>query len=945
VPITSESFFVGVVIVLAIWQISLFHYTLKWDAIDITFAWRYFVSDAWLNGTIPWWNPFQFQGFAQGLSLESWYPLGLLLGLTQGYGLYSLNLEYLLHLFIASYGFYRLARVLEISHRGAIFGALVFPLCGFFVANAQHTGWIASGAWLPHVFASYLSWKHSPNLKQTLLLALLVFMLVSGGYIAFSIIAAYILSVTSIVAIISRLKKTGSTDVLWLTGRLLFCIVAMCSLLIVCLWQLKEQIDRGHGLSGEAIFKGSLHAKHLISLLFPYATVKGNFETWSGDQSMINVYLGLPCLLLLILSLHHLKTKFFRSCWIVAITGLALALAVELPFRSWLNALPLFDLFRFPSLFRYFFILPSLLIGAKMVSDYEQGLAGRAYLDRSFNRAIRYLLLTCLTVLILCWSQLPSLSKVFSFSIDTIIEAVTLQCLTQIVILSSFLLASRYAKSRFTFFQLLMLLAACDMFIFCQLNGRVSIFSEDSFSSIQACVKELPKGYPLPELDDRIGGNDDRNLHFGPIYRNNNQLYKRIGWNGYTPYQYQRFIEFEKTPYYQKSLNLPALFVSEPISEKIYRDGYYESDAILNLSDSSLSVSSFGPNHIEAISDLTFFSTLVYNQNYRDNWEVTVDGEAKELLLIDHSLMGARVSPGKHIIKFKYVPGRLKNALIISLVSLFLGFGFYVWENRDSSVQKLFLALGLVLILIRVAYPYSAEGSRTGQQVRSPTIIAKHQPNQRSRSFLDAGDLERFQEVVLNQQDSFDYIVTNTCLASKDRFYSFLKHNAFIIDSSFHNGFDIYHCADISSTVVIFTSYNSFETYQPFWKDQGVALKCEKNNQYQSLLGRKYSTSFDLNLNKYQNATLIDILVDHRNQGPSEALIVCTILSGEGEEVFWKSLRLPAFESNDGTWRHQNWKVKLPAPLTNAETLRIYVWNNGKTQVEIDKFKISLLSP
>ncbi|MCB0688342.1 MAG: hypothetical protein KDC53_17510, partial [Saprospiraceae bacterium] len=52
--------FVISVMLLAIWQVALFQYTLKWDAMDITLPWRYFVADAiYQNGTMPWWNPFQ----------------------------------------------------------------------------------------------------------------------------------------------------------------------------------------------------------------------------------------------------------------------------------------------------------------------------------------------------------------------------------------------------------------------------------------------------------------------------------------------------------------------------------------------------------------------------------------------------------------------------------------------------------------------------------------------------------------------------------------------------------------------------------------------------------------------------------------------------------------------------------------------------------------------
>lgn len=182
------------VILTALWQLTTFQHTLKWDAIDITLPWRYFVSDAiYQNGVLPWWNPFQHHGFAQGLSLESWYPLAHLLGFLRPYDLYSLNIEYLLHLLIASFGFYRLARKMGITHQGALWGALVFPLTGFFIGNSQHTGWIVSGAWTPHVISSFLGWLEKQDLKNTLILVLMSFLLVSGGYIAYTIVTVYIL--------------------------------------------------------------------------------------------------------------------------------------------------------------------------------------------------------------------------------------------------------------------------------------------------------------------------------------------------------------------------------------------------------------------------------------------------------------------------------------------------------------------------------------------------------------------------------------------------------------------------------------------------------------------------------------------------------------------------------------------------------------------------------
>ena len=105
--------------------------------------------------------------------------------------------------------------------------------------------------------------------------------------------------------------RRSRLGMVWSTARLLLWVLTCLGILIVALWSLREQIDRGEGLSGDAIFKGSFYFKHLISLILPYSTVKGGYDFWQGDQSMINIYVGLPALMLLILSTKRLDQSFF----------------------------------------------------------------------------------------------------------------------------------------------------------------------------------------------------------------------------------------------------------------------------------------------------------------------------------------------------------------------------------------------------------------------------------------------------------------------------------------------------------------------------------------------------------------------------------------------------------------------------------------------------------
>ena len=290
-------------LLLIFWPLATFQSTLKWDALDISLPWRYFVCDAFRNGVLPLWNPFQLQGFAQGTEPQTWYLPAILVGLIKGYGLYSLNLEYLLHLLVAGAGFFRLGRSLGIKKMGLLWGVLIFMVNGFFVGNAQHLGWIVAGAWIPHLLASYHAFLHRPDLRNIVLTALFSYLLLSGGYLAFSFVMLYVLGIWTLLHYLRRLPITSRRPFLVLLLKLLALTGLVCGVVLVGMWDLAEHISRAAGLSGESSMVGSWRFKHMLSYLFPYPTIFENGSFWSGDQSIINVYMTLPGFILLLSSL------------------------------------------------------------------------------------------------------------------------------------------------------------------------------------------------------------------------------------------------------------------------------------------------------------------------------------------------------------------------------------------------------------------------------------------------------------------------------------------------------------------------------------------------------------------------------------------------------------------------------------------------------------------
>ena len=65
--------------------IALMHESLKWDALDCYFPWRYSVGESLQHGIFPLWNPYQHFGYPIFGDLRSvFYPEGLLIGLFSG---------------------------------------------------------------------------------------------------------------------------------------------------------------------------------------------------------------------------------------------------------------------------------------------------------------------------------------------------------------------------------------------------------------------------------------------------------------------------------------------------------------------------------------------------------------------------------------------------------------------------------------------------------------------------------------------------------------------------------------------------------------------------------------------------------------------------------------------------------------------------------------------
>ncbi|GET20464.1 YfhO family protein [Prolixibacter denitrificans] len=657
----KKTFLILLVAVLsAFWQVAFFRNTLKWDALDISFPWRFIITATAWHGELPLWNPFQFLGFSQHSDPQTWYPIFWLFALAGKYTLYSLSLEFLLHIFLAGWGMFRLSRSRGLLPEVALFCSIGYMLSGFFVGNAQHLGWIVSGTWLPFVLEAYLLFLKKGKPRHLALTVLYLFFLFTGGYLAFFVTTVYILIGIFLWRTYREIrnKKFARLASQWKNHLLLGVLFAAVSAVVwVSLLDLIPAMHRGNGISLERALSVPFYPIDLLSLFFPAAQ---NYSRtfWIGDQSMINVYLGILPMMLFVAWIFA-KGKKRTEWWYfaAAIFFLAVSLGQGLPLRTWLYyALPLFNYFRIPALFRLFFVFFSLLLAGSLLNrliKYDKRRLGQIMLVSLFVFPVFVALLLYTLI-----------GKLENESLHAIFRQALLQ---EVLIFVLWLTINRWKKKNWRL--VLPGLIFIDMLFAVQSNIHMSVIDDFRPTQTQAELNRLPKGFPFPDLNQRIATVRQRTPDVRPLWRNVPTFYKQISFDGYSPYQYRTWLAFEDSSVFRDVIDHPLLYFRKE-----------------NDNDSTqISITGFGANYLEADVSLKGPSELIYLQNFKNGWQAFIDGKATEIQPAYKALMKISVPTGEHHIRFRYHPTKVLAAFAVSAISFLL---LLVWLLWDTFLRK-----------------------------------------------------------------------------------------------------------------------------------------------------------------------------------------------------------------------------------------------------------------
>jgi hypothetical protein len=695
---------------LAFFQVVFFVHPPKYDMVDCFYPWRFHVGECFQNGVFPFWNPYQDLGYPAHADPSSgvWYPAVWIIGSTLGYNLYTIALEFFIHVLAAGWGTKLLAEKLGFSSKATLIAALSFMLSGIFVGNAQHLPYVIGAAWLPYVITYYFKIIDDGNWKDAVFGAFFLFLMITGGYPAFVIILFYFFLFLFGYILQKKMREKEWMYVkTFLRNNIIFGSVALVLSggMILTIVQVSPYLSRLNDFTLEKALFSPFGFKAFLSFTNPFATVRFP-EFFNGDISMINGYFGIILLSFLPLGFFERRTPKLNWLMVLAIVSLTSAVGADLPVREWLfKYVPLMDLFRFPSVFRLFTILGFVLWGAHAIDSWEK--AGSIIKHRVFLFAISILIGAQLYFIIKGFTADVELGKfiaqLFTASSDSVMtQHLWLQGLIQFFLLASVITIYLLKKDTKVKIAMVSVLIALDLIIAAQLNGPYTgYYSELSYKEAFQRTAELPKGFPkLKEITIEEAGKLPSPGQ--PYWQNLQDFLKQPSAEGFNSFCFGNYEKLEsQTPYLFSTIQKNKLYMltseffpEDDMTLKNQDSSFMPGEVFLNSKDiyfikeklkhdslDWIRLDNYTANEFSFECESKSSQLLVLHQQYYDGWKVNVNDKEETLLIADANFMAVQIPKGKSKVVFTYKNTPVLIGFFVSLL-LTIAIGILALYNR-----------------------------------------------------------------------------------------------------------------------------------------------------------------------------------------------------------------------------------------------------------------------
>jgi hypothetical protein len=337
-------------------------------------------ANALRQGQLPLWEPQMLLGFplfAEG-QIGALYPTHPLL-----YGLLPIDLatnyDILLNLAWVAIGMYAFMRTLNLHPASAFLGGATFAFGGFFMPRLQHMSVLATAAWLPWLLWAFEKHQQESNPKRRWrwlgVLALFSGIQLLGGHPQFALMSVVLLSLYSLVnwqradgSLTQRIlawrgagrqsKRSNLLNKLFFyfdPARIVIIVIAvalgamLAAVQLLPTYELSTVSNRAAGLLPKFFNAFSLRLPHYAMLLNPF--LLGN--PYPHVSVEVIGYIGLLPLAFGAGAIFVRRNRHVIFFVLIALVALFLGLGDLNPAYRALRYLPLFNYFRVPS--RFFF--------------------------------------------------------------------------------------------------------------------------------------------------------------------------------------------------------------------------------------------------------------------------------------------------------------------------------------------------------------------------------------------------------------------------------------------------------------------------------------------------------------------------------------------------------------------------------------------------------------
>lgn len=703
-------------ICLVFWPLSFGVYALQYDAIDVYLPWRFFGSEVLQNGGIPLWNPFQDGGypFYTDHQYSIWSPEFLIVSLFGRYNALTIQWLYLFYLVLGGMGFRYLIIELGISIKTAFYGGVLFMLSGVMIGHAQSIVSILGAVWLPWSLGAYIRLlKDNFEIRSVLRSIICIFLMLTAGYQAVSIMLFYVLLTLGLYQLIVLIKTKNWRDTKrFLTGHFVLGLILGLLLLgtILSLIEVSPYLTRLSGLSVAETQKFIFHPKALLSVLYPMASVKQ--EISGMDVSTQNVFSGTVALFALIFAGRYYKKKHSPQILILLIFGLIYGLASLGPHTFvqplFAQYLPGFDLFYYAAFYRLFTWI-ALLILSCIGLEY--------FLKEGKKRYVIYFLSSVAIVygvsIIASWEAWSEISEswtpnwIATFRGLSPEASLLIQSLVQMSIATVFGCLYFLTSHKKV---LLSIFLVTELAIISQFNIPISVHGSTRTASIDNYLATKKSGFSLLNEFENIGISETEG-QFGPIWRNQGNFTNLPALNGWTSFHLA-----DRDDVYHNHPELSKNLMMKPF---VY----------INSRKGRAKLIEFEPNQFKVeFSGAKKLDTLVIQQAKYPGWEAVLDTKQVDIFKGNVFEQFIPISEsGTLIMRFKNDSiSVLFYVTHLGFMLLLITFMLVSWKPSKKYIHFALAMVSVIFISIRLLQFANAEHPETSFEIRDgETSIAK----------------------------------------------------------------------------------------------------------------------------------------------------------------------------------------------------------------------------